>query len=126
MNPTASLTRREYDITELVAWGATAKDISNMLFISPRTVTTTIHNVFKKTGVTKVNELSAWYFCKTFHISFELSPLKRTVATLAMIALVLTAEFAPDSSGFIRTARVRATRFARSTRRNNDYPIIEF
>jgi DNA-binding CsgD family transcriptional regulator len=79
MNESATLTRRESEIAELFAWGAAKKDISNRLFISERTVENHARTIYDKTGCSKVNELSAWWFCTNFNISFDLSPLKRTI-----------------------------------------------
>ncbi len=84
----AKLTKRETEITELFAWGATKKDVANRLFISENTVQNHAENIFKKVGVTKINELSAWWFCTKFHISFDLSPLRKQV--IAMILLIIS------------------------------------
>ena len=59
MNQEAILTKRESEIAELIAWGATKKDVANRLFISERTVENTARSIYEKTGVTKSNELSA-------------------------------------------------------------------
>ena len=69
MNNAKPLTKRESEIAELFAWGASKKDIAKRLFISERTVENHTRNIYEKTGCSKVNELSAWWFCKTFHIS---------------------------------------------------------
>ena len=65
----AELTKRESEIAELFAWGASKKDIANRLYISERTVENHTRNIYDKTGCSKVNELSAWWFCTKFHIS---------------------------------------------------------
>ena len=83
------LTKRESEIAELFAWGATKKDIANRLYISERTVENHARNIFEKTRCTKVNELSAWWFCMTFHISFELSPFKRKVFALFLLGILI-------------------------------------
>ena len=81
----AILTKRETEIAELLAWGATKKDVANRLFVSERTVENHTRNIYEKTGVTKINELSAWWFCTTFNISFDLSPLKRSAIATFML-----------------------------------------
>jgi len=73
------LTKREAEIAELLAWGACKKEASNMLFLSVRTVENHARNIYEKIGCRAVNELSAWWFCATYNISFDLSPLKRKV-----------------------------------------------
>lgn len=80
------LTKRESEIAELFAWGASKKDIANRLFISERTVENHTRNIYEKTRCAKVNELSAWWFCTTFHISFDLSPLRRKIISLCLLA----------------------------------------
>ena len=86
---TVKLTKRESEIAELFAWGASKKDIANRLFISERTVENHARNIYEKTGCEKVNELSAWWFCTNFHISFDLSPLRRKIISLCLLALLI-------------------------------------
>lgn len=116
MNERAKLTKREAEIAEMFAWGATKKDVANRLFLSERTVENHARNIYEKTGCTKVNELSAWWFCTTFHISFALSPLKRKVMAVIMGMLLLPQMLA--SGGDVFVARVRtASRCSRTVSR---------
>lgn len=95
MNTTVALTKRQLQIAELIAWGATKKDVAYKLNISIRTVENTLRNIFKRTGVKKVNELSAWFFCTQFNISFDFSPFKRFI----IIGLaIFTTAFASQSN----------------------------
>lgn len=89
MDLTAELTPREREVAELCAWGAAKKEIADKLCISESTVANHTRNIFSKTGCTKVNELAAWWFCKTYHISFDLSPLKRKMLALLMLCLMM-------------------------------------
>jgi len=92
---TVRLTNREGQIAELLAWGASKKEVPDLLTIKPgkrpiaiRTVENTVRNIYEKLGIQKVNELSAWYFCTHFHISFNLSPLqKRLIVVLLFISI---------------------------------------
>lgn len=52
-----SLSKREIEILELVAKSKTTEEISNILIISPLTVSTHRKNIFKKTGTKSVLEL---------------------------------------------------------------------
>lgn len=113
MNETVKLTKRESEIAELFAWGASKKDIANRLFISERTVENHARNIYEKTGCTKVNELSAWWFCVSFRISFDLSPLKRKVIAICLLILIVPQIF--DTSNVI-VARTRTTRTTRTCR----------
>lgn len=88
INKIATLTKRESQIAELFAWGATKKDVANILIISVRTVENTARKIYEKTGITKVNELSALWFCAKFNISMELSPLTRQLYSSDMIFII--------------------------------------
>ena len=79
MNAAAILTPREREIAEWIAWGATKKRVSSDLFISERTVENHARNIYAKTECNTVNELSAWWFCTNFGISFDLSPMIKKV-----------------------------------------------
>ena len=117
MNETVKLTKRESEIAELFAWGASKKDIANRLFISERTVENHARNIYEKTDCTKVNELSAWWFCVSFRISFDLSPLKRKVIAICLLILIVPQIF--DTSNVIveRTRTTRTTRTCRTRSR---------
>lgn len=115
----AKLTRRESEIAELIAWGATKKEIAQWLFISERTVENHVRNIYDKTGCSKVNELSAWWFCKHFNISFKLSPIKRNIITTILIVIMIPQLFNLDNVA-IRT-RTNTSRVVRvRTRRKSD------
>jgi len=85
MSATATLTKRENEIAEMIAWGATKKEVAMKLHISVRTVENTARSIYEKLGVTKSNELSAWWFCTVFKISSDLSPLRDKIAALALL-----------------------------------------
>lgn len=102
----AQLTKRESEIAELFAWGAAKKDIARRLFISERTVENHTRSIYEKTGCSKVNELSAWWFCTHFHISFDLSPLKRGIIAAFLLMIVLPQALSFDN-GMVRMFRAR-------------------
>lgn len=120
----ARLTKRESEIAELIAWGATKKEIATRLFVSSRTIENHARNIFHKTGCSKMNELSAWWFCTNFNISFSLSPLSRTlVATFMLVVITPQILLHDDGMQLTRTsARTMRTtcRTGRRTR-NDDY-----
>ena len=122
-----SLTKRESEIAELFAWGASKKEIAERLFISERTVENHARNIYEKTGVSKVNELSAWWFCTKFHISFDLSPLKRKIIA-TMLLVFMIPQFVDFDNAAIRTRKstcrtVRVTRSRRKT--EDDFATVE-
>lgn len=124
---TSNLTKREDQISELVAWGAAKKDISRLLFISEHTVDKHIRNIYEKTGCTKINELSAWWFCKHFNISVSLSPLAGRIIATALVIIFVYGEIRETSQITRPNSRVRArtervmSRARRSSR--EDYRI---
>lgn len=88
MNQQAELTSRQNEIAELFAWGASKKEVADRLFMSVRTVENHARTIYQKIGIQKVNELSAWWFCTHFNISFDLSPLKRKAVALMLLAVI--------------------------------------
>ena len=122
-----TLTKREVEIAELFAWGASKKDVANRLFISERTVENHARNIYEKTGCSKVNELSAWWFCTKFHISFDLSPLKRKAIAIILLCLMIP-QITDFSNVAVRT-RANACRVMRVRARRkswNDNAMVDF
>lgn len=121
------LTKRESEIAELFAWGASKKDVANRLFISERTVENHARNIYEKTGCSKVNELSAWWFCVTFHISFELSPLKHKVLALFFLGLMMPQILSNENVVMARTRTKTSTIICRGRGRrkvDSDMPFV--
>lgn len=108
MNKKAELTRRETEIAELFAWGASKKDISEQLYISERTVETHTRTIYEKVGCKKVNELSAWWFCTRYNISLALSPLKRRVLSI-MLLMLIAPQMYFNGNDVLRAFRTRTT-----------------
>lgn len=117
MNATATLTRRENQIAELIAWGATKKEIANKLFISERTVENTARSIYEKAGVTKSNELSAWWFCTRFHISFDLSPIKRKIVAFMLLVLLMPHEIVLSQNIYRKTKQTEFRTISRTRAR---------
>lgn len=122
MNATAVLTRRQAEITELIAWGATTKDVANILHRSTRTIENTIRSVYERTGVTKVNELSAWYFCTHYSIPLTMSPLIRRTVAVVLLA-IFSMFFNVESKNLYTRARRVEEICARARRSEDCYPI---
>jgi DNA-binding CsgD family transcriptional regulator len=123
----AELTKRESEIAELFAWGASKKDIANRLYISERTVENHTRNIYDKTGCSKVNELSAWWFCTKFHISFDLSPLKRKTISMMLIALMIPQIMNYDNKMIrVRNNTCRVVRVRARRKSENDFATFDF
>lgn len=122
MMKVAELTKRESEIAELFAWGASKKEVADRLFISARTVENTARNIYQKIGIQKATELCVWWFCTKCGVPVSLDPLKR-----AFIAVVLLIAFVPhelmfsDDNYTPRTTRTARThRTATRGRRSED------
>ena len=92
----AILTTRESQVAERIAWGASQKEVADDLGISRYTVDNILRKVYEKLRIGKMNELSAWWFCTTFGISFNLSPLKRAIGALCLAGIFIAGEIQHD------------------------------
>lgn len=108
------MTPREQEITELSAWGVSRKEIAEKLFISEHTAENHFRNIFRKTGCKKLNQLSAWWFCVKFNISFDLSPLSRSVIAGLLLCVFSLGEYFETNTNFrpraIRRVRVETSK----------------
>ncbi|MDD4593042.1 MAG: helix-turn-helix transcriptional regulator [Parabacteroides sp.] len=125
---TAELTKREIQISELIAWGASKKDVASLLFISEHTVDKHVRHIYEKTGCTKINELSAWWFCKHFNISFSLSPLATKIVSIALLILFSYGEIKQTSlitqqRNRVQTRTERIETRSRTQRLRREYEI---
>jgi DNA-binding NarL/FixJ family response regulator len=59
-SPTGSLTHSELKVLRLVADGRTDKQISQTLYISPRTVQSHLSHIRAKTGISRRTQLACW------------------------------------------------------------------
>jgi DNA-binding CsgD family transcriptional regulator len=125
MKDTATLSRRENEIAELFAWGASKKDVANRLHISTRTAENHARSIFEKTDVSKVNELSAWWFCTHFHISFDLSPLKRRILSITLVLILLPVEFIPGGAAILAQRNRNSESSVRAYRMEEEEPLLE-
>ena len=92
MKRNVDLTIRESQIAERIAWGASGKEVAFDLHISPKTVDNMLRRIYNKIGCGKINELSAWWFCTHFNISFDLSPMARSVVASLLLLIYISNE----------------------------------
>lgn len=110
MESEIKLTKRENQIAERIAWGSAQKEVASDLGISRRTVDNILRKIYAKLKIGKINELSAWWFCTNFNISFELSPLtKQIIASVFLLLFTVSEVTIVTNSAFTtrRTSRVR-------------------
>ena len=109
----ALLSKRETQIAELLAWGASKKEVASKLFVSTRTVENTARNIYAKLGIQKATELCVWWFCTKCGVPVSLDPLKRAVTAILLLLVLLPRELTGNGDLF-RIGRDR--RIARVTR----------
>ena len=127
------LTPREREVTELLAWGASKKEIPGLLTIpsgknpiSIHTVENITTSIYSKLQIQKISELCTIYFCTRFKISMDLSPIKRKL--FAIIFLLMLSPEIFNSTDMIRPQRVqrsisRVIRLNRKTSKETIYGI---
>ncbi len=129
MDQINQLTKREEQIAELIAWGASAKEVPWLLQklhggtrISYSTVVNTLRNIYIKLPVNKANELSAWWFCTKLGVDSSISPIlkaqtieipphhqiRKTIYSVAFLILLIPQILTMDDA--IRPQRTRAQR----------------
>lgn len=124
-----NLSRREYQVAELIAWGAAKKEVPGLLRklyggkeISVHTVENILRSIYEKIHLNKATELSVWWFCKYYGVDGSLSPLKKAreiVIALVLLVIILPQSVNPDLSA-IRPSRARTARVERITRNRNE------
>jgi len=102
METIEKLTDRESQVAERIAWGASQKEVAFDLGISRSTVDNTLRKIYQKLRIGKINELSAWWFCTHFNISFELSPLKKTLVACSLLCLFVYSDFLQHDEQYCR------------------------
>lgn len=117
MNTSIHLSKRENQIAELLSWGADKKQIADRLFVSVKTVDNHCQHIFEKLGINKCTELSAWWFCTHFGISFDLSPMIRRTIAMCLLCLFTYGELA-EQNDIYRRGRSRTEELRETARRN--------
>lgn len=103
MDINLTLSTREDQVTELIAWGASSKQVADKLFISKDTVVNHRRNIFQKLGIHSIGQLCAWFFCKRFKIPTSLNPIP-------MIAIFFLSLAAGDTRA--KATKTRPSAFA--------------
>lgn len=58
MKLNVELSRRETEVAHLLAWGASKKEVADILFISTRTVENTARNIYAKVGIQRLRNFA--------------------------------------------------------------------
>lgn len=125
-----TLTKRERQVAELLAWGASKKEVPDLLKklyggkeISVHTVENITRNIYAKLHLNKSSELSAWYFCECHQVDDSLSPIKRLRKTILglFLLMVITPQIIDYGDELYRPQRTRTTRVERIERIRRKY-----
>lgn len=117
------LTSRQHEIAELLAWGASAKEIALILGVSVNTVVRHIKIMKKKLGISKTTEISAFIFCTDYHVPVEydrIGNIKKIVSMCALLILIAIAEFQQTDRLMVRTSAMRVARVRTARRARKD------
>lgn len=96
----ALLSKRETQVAELLAWGASKKEVASKLFVSTRTVENTARNIYAKLGIQKATELCVWWFCTKCGVPVSLDPLKRAFTAILLLLVLLPRELTGNGDLF--------------------------
>lgn len=119
------LTTRERQVAELLAWGASAKEVPDLLVsryggreISVYTVRNIVANIFTKLQISKVSELSAWWFCQYEGVDSSHSPIKRRIRQqlYSFLFLLILLPSITNIDQAVRPQRARSVRVERVVR----------
>lgn len=125
MNLHALLSKRESQVAELLAWGASKKEVASKLFVSTRTVENTARNIYAKLGIQKATELCVWWFCTKCGVPVSLDPLKRAFTAIILLVAFLPREL--SGNDIYRIGRsIRITRVARRGNEREDNDAFNF
>jgi len=108
------LSRRENEVLELIAHGLAAEEIADRFCRSTETVKKTVSNIKEKLRLQKATELTAYYWCNAFGVSFE----QRRNAILSIFILIAFSFSNPLDE---QTAR----RASRNGKRKNRIELIK-
>ncbi|MEG0153472.1 MAG: LuxR C-terminal-related transcriptional regulator, partial [Cellulosilyticaceae bacterium] len=113
------LTSRESEIAERIAWGSSQKEVAADLGLSRFTVDNILRKIYAKLNIGKINELSAWWFCTKFNISFDLSPLSKQVISSALLLCFVIGEITISTHLTFTNRRSNRARTEYRLRRRN-------
>lgn len=113
----ALLSKRETQVAELLAWGASKKEVASKLFVSTRTVENTARNIYAKLGIQKATELCVWWFCTKCGVPVSLDPLKRAFTAVLLLLVLLPRELTGNGDLFRIGRDRRISRVTRTFRR---------
>lgn len=133
MDPEVNLTAREKQIAEIIAWGASYKEVPDWLkklyggkMISVNTVKNTMANIFAKIHINKASELSAWWFTHFCGVDSSSSPFKRNLYSCILLLILLPQTFMDIDQEQPIARRSKTESTVRASRRGRRDDEIDF
>lgn len=110
-------------MAELLAWGASKKEVASMLSIATRTVENTARNIYAKIGIQKATELCVFWFCAKCGVPPSLDPLKRAFTATVLLLIFLPQALARPTEIYRAAGRTTTGHAvtARARRGHDDY-----
>lgn len=108
---THRVTHREMEVAQLISFGLTEKEISEVLEFSHHTLKAHKRNLFNKTGCRNIADVTRWYIQHTSGIHMDPPEAIKKLVSAFLLILIAVAEF--SDSEFIRQ-RSRTRRIART------------
>ncbi len=106
----------EQQYAEQLVTGLTKKEIADVFYRSPRTIESTVRNMYEKTGCRNSTEFASWYWSRLVRATIDTSqPIRKIILTLFFLALTVTTEvFSSPCTVRTRTVKTSSVR----TRKN--------
>ena len=79
MNAPTQLTHRENQIAGLISTGMAKKEVADLLKLSTYTVETIVKNIYEKTGLGKINELTGWWLIRELKLDIDLKEMRQQI-----------------------------------------------
>ena len=105
-----SISKREMQVAELLAWGFSDKQVANELFVSFDTARSHRRNIYLKLECNNVADLTRWYFQETQNYNFGLKPQLRVALSVLFILLAISIEFFHLNAMRVKTVRTRVAK----------------
>ncbi len=112
-----TLSHREMQVAELLAWGYTDKEVAHQLFVSFNTIRKHRQNIYDRLNLQNLADLTRWYFAETEKLVFGIKPVLRKILAIFFLCLAISIEYFHIDAMRARTARVRTETIARRGKR---------
>ena len=109
------LTPRQKEMIELLSLGLSQKEIADHLQISVNTVDALIRQAKERLNLQKNTELVAWYYIHRYHLTLNLSPVKKALIAASLLSLSIYS-IVLENKNMLRVMKPVRCRIARTGR----------